>query len=201
MHHGLWDYDVASALIWSILLLMESPSEQWRRYQRLALLMFLIKQVENQSGRLKKACTPVTCQERAHPTQPFPTKPAPFERQGMSEEDLIDFTPEIHAAAEEIASKLVLGPIFTSPIVKGTNGKDATVFLPGGRWRQLSRGKTLIETGILYVPSHTRPYAMSLVEPDDPDSDWPYVINVQRNIGPMGLPLTKPPYRRITRSI
>ena len=54
------------------------------------------------------------------------------------------------------------------------------------------------DTGILYVPSHTRPYAMSLVEPDDPDSDWPYVINVQRNIGPMGLPLTKPPYRRIT---
>ena len=48
------------------------------------------------------------------------------------------------------------------------------------------------------MPSHTRPYAMSLVEPDDPDSDWPYVINVQRNIGPMGLPLTKPPYRRIT---
>tara|TARA_B110000008_G_C16703427_1_gene457738 strand:- start:213 stop:710 length:498 start_codon:yes stop_codon:yes gene_type:complete len=39
---------------------------------------------------------------------------------------------------------------------------------------------------------------MSLVEPNDPDSDWPYVISVQRNIGPMGLPLTKPPYRRIT---
>jgi quinoprotein glucose dehydrogenase len=47
-------------------------------------------------------------------------------------------------------------------------------------------------------PSHTRPYAMSLVPPDAPDSDWPYVIRVQRNIGPMGLPLTKPPYRRIT---
>ena len=117
----------------------------------------------------------------------------------MTEEDLIDFTPEIHTAAKEIASKLVLGPIFTPPIVKGAQGKEATVFLPGaGGGANFPGANVDPETGILYVPSHTRPYAMSLVEPNDPDSDWPYVISVQRNIGPMGLPLTKPPYRRIT---
>ena len=49
--------------------------------------------------------------ERAHPTQPFPTKPAPFDRQGISEDDLIDFTPEIKAEAKAIADTFVLGPI------------------------------------------------------------------------------------------
>ena len=82
--------------------------------------------------------------ERAHPTQPFPTKPPPFEKQGMTEEDLIDFTPEIHAAAQEIASKLVLGPIFTPPIVQGTDGKDATVFLPGAGGGAIFQEQTLI---------------------------------------------------------
>ena len=43
--------------------------------------------------------------ERTSPTQPFPTKPAPFDRQGVTENDLIDFTPEIKAEALRIASQ------------------------------------------------------------------------------------------------
>ena len=35
--------------------------------------------------------------ERTSPTQPFPTKPPAFDRQGFTEDDLIDFTPELHA--------------------------------------------------------------------------------------------------------
>src|SRR5690606_26300713 len=53
--------------------------------------------------------------ERASPTQPFPTKPAAYDRQGVTEDDLVDFTPEIRAAALEAVKDLRLGPIFTPP--------------------------------------------------------------------------------------
>ena len=33
------------------------------------------------------------------PTQPFPTKPPAYDRQGVSIDDLIDFTPELRAEA------------------------------------------------------------------------------------------------------
>ena len=65
------------------------------------------------------------------PTQPYPTKPAAFDRQGVTEADLADYTPEIKAAALKVASQYVLGPIYTPPIVKDTGGKLATIQLPG----------------------------------------------------------------------
>ena len=36
--------------------------------------------------------------ERTSPTQPFPTKPPAFDRQGVTDADLIDYTPELKAA-------------------------------------------------------------------------------------------------------
>ena len=201
VHHGLWDYDVASAPNLVDIVVEGKPIKAVAQVSKTGFTYVFDRITGEPVWPIEEKPVPPSNVpgERTHPTQPFPTKPAPFERQGMSEEDLIDFTPEIHAAAAEIASKLVLGPIFTPPIVKGTDGKDATVFLPGaGGGANFPGANVDPDTGILYVPSHTRPYAMSLVEPDDPESDWPYVINVQRNIGPMGLPLTKPPYRRIT---
>ena len=54
------------------------------------------------------------------------------------------------------------------------------------------------DNGILYVPSATRPSGMALIAPSPGSSDWPYVIQMQRQEGPFGLPLLKPPYRRIT---
>ena len=64
------------------------------------------------------------------PTQPFPTKPAPFDRQGVSEADLIDWTPELKAEALRIAGLHKIGPIFTPPITPGEGGKAGTLMLP-----------------------------------------------------------------------
>ena len=61
------------------------------------------------------------------PTQPFVTKPPPFERQGVAIDDLIDFTPELRAEAVKLASRYKLGPIFTPPVVSKW---------PKGRWRR-----------------------------------------------------------------
>ena len=71
--------------------------------------------------------------EKASPTQPFPTKPPPFERQGLTSDDLIDFTPELRAEALEIVKQYVIGPLFTPPSVhRRRPGRQAgTIQLPG----------------------------------------------------------------------
>ena len=71
--------------------------------------------------------------EVTSPTQPFPTKPAPFDRQGATEENLIDFTPELRAEALEIFENYVTGPVFTPPSVATEDGTQGTIQLPGSQ--------------------------------------------------------------------
>ena len=66
-------------------------------------------------------------------TQPFPTKPAPFDLQGSTEENLIDFTPELRAQALDIVSIYVTGPLFTPPSIRTENGTQGTIQLPGSQ--------------------------------------------------------------------
>ena len=148
--------------------------------------------------------------EKLSPTQPFPTKPPPFERQGVSEDDLIDFTPELKAEALELVKKYTLGPMF-SPNIVMTEEKEGLLQLPGviggANWPGASIDP---ETGLLYVQSMTLPGISGLLKPPDPNrSNLRYVINSaftgdpndsleSTSIGPQGLPLIKPPYFRIT---
>jgi quinoprotein glucose dehydrogenase len=146
--------------------------------------------------------------ERTSATQPFPTKPPPFDRQGFTEDDLIDFTPELRAQAREIVKPFVMGPIFTPPSVRSddANGKKGTLMVPGvyggGNW---NTGAFDPETGVYYAVSHTIPTVYDLVTANDPKATMEYGIDFSRSAGrhtdiagPQGLPLTKPPYGRIT---
>ena len=129
------------------------------------------------------------------PTQPFPTKPPPFERQGFLLEELIDFTPELRAEALEIVSQYKTGPIYTPAIVRGENGLRATLFVPNGaNW---PGGSYDPDTGIMYVYSHTLSRAIGLIS--DPErSDMEYVSARRQQVRVQGLPLMKPPWGRIT---
>ena len=138
--------------------------------------------------------------ERTSPTQPFPSRPPPFDRQGVSEEDLIDFTPEIRARALALADSLVLGPLFTPPMEEGSiEGKIGTYVVPGawgaGNWHT---GAFDPETGVYYAVSLTLPNVWRLSRTSGPDEmaygtqgGWP-----RAEID--GLPLVKPPWGRIT---
>jgi quinoprotein glucose dehydrogenase len=136
--------------------------------------------------------------EKSSPTQPFPTKPAPFERQGSTEDNLIDFTPELREEALKILNQYDHGPIFTPPTEKGT------INLPGwgggGNWWGAAFDP---DSGIFYIPSISAPIVVKLVKPDAARSNFDYVRGGGAGLGsgvdgPRGLPRFKPPYGRIT---
>lgn len=138
--------------------------------------------------------------EKTSPTQPFPTKPPPFERLTVTEDDLIDFTPELREEAKQIAAQYEHGPMFLPPIVIGEGGKKGTIHLPsaagGANWGGAAFDP---ETGILYVPSMTLPMVLGLSKPDPNRSSFQYIRTGSFLVeGPRGLPLVKPPYGRIT---
>jgi glucose dehydrogenase len=140
--------------------------------------------------------------ERASATQLFPTKPPAFDRQGVTEDDLIDFTAELHKQALEIARHYRMGPLFTPPSVVGDGPNDTkgTIELPGsvggGDWTGASFDP---DTGMLYVPSITNPFVANLLPGDSSKTDLRYRAGSRELLqGPQGLPLMKPPYGRVT---
>ena len=139
--------------------------------------------------------------ERTSLTQPIPSRPAPFERQGFTVDDLIDFTPEIKAEAMEIASNYRMGPLYTPPsLIDDPSGTRGTLVLPGwGGGSNWPGAGVDVETGVLYVPSLTVPIVVALA-PGEPGGTNPDYIQVGPIYppGPRGLPLVKPPWGRIT---
>ena len=138
-------------------------------------------------------------------TQPFPTKPPAYDRQGVSIDDLVDFTPELRAEAERIASNYRMGPIFTPPTVSVPEGPWGTLMLPsqagGTNWPGASYDP---ETGIMYLYSYTQVVSLGLVnDPEQSDMNFirgraPEIPAAEASLTIEGIPIIKPPWGRIT---
>jgi len=142
--------------------------------------------------------------EHTSPTQPFPMRPAAYEMQGLTEDDLIDFTPELRAKALEVISHFRIGPLFTPPALPdSTKGILASIHCPGANGGTNIPGGTVVdpETGILYTATEKGCSAPRL-QPGtavDPNSNVQWVTVGPGGVtGVDGLPLFKPPYGRIT---
>ena len=143
------------------------------------------------------------------PTQPFPTKPAPFERQGIGPDDLIDFTPGLKAEALDRISRYRAGPLFTPPSLSTWEGTLGTLHVPsvtgGANWPGASYDPG---SGVLFIYSKTEVSALGLIrDPERSDMDWiqgrappPPGVEAPRGspLAIRGLPLVKPPWGRIT---
>ena len=140
--------------------------------------------------------------ERPSPTQPFPTKPAPYAGQGSADDQLIDFTPQLRAEAIELLKDFARGPIFTPPTLNVPNGHRGMIQRPSdGGSTNWNGGALDPETGLLYVPSRnnfrvTRYYAP--VPRDGLTVDYTHGGRGPSPRGPQGLPIFKPPYSRMT---
>ena len=132
--------------------------------------------------------------EQASPTQPFPTRPPAFDRQGLQEEDVIDFTPELRAMALDVLKHYKHGPLFTPPSVVSPdpNGTLGTIQLSGSVGGADWTGAAFDpETGLLYVPSMTNPFVANLIPGKPEETNLRYRAGDRRLMHlPNGLPLT-----------
>ena len=220
IHHDVWEYDAATPPILGDITVDGKRIKAVIASNKTGFLYVFDRVTGKPVWPIEERPVPKSTVpgEETWPTQPFPTKPPAIDRQGISEDDLIDFTPELHKKALEIASHFVMGPLFTPPIVidDGPNGKLGTLALPSdwgaANW---NTGAFDPETGMYYAVSMTLPTVYGLRrnpnasspmlygegppppapkkpgEPERPRREFP-------DLTVDGLPLTKPPYGRIT---
>jgi len=130
-------------------------------------------------------------------TQPIPSLPEPFERQGVTDADLNNLTPEIHAEAQRIAARYRMGPLFNPPSIV-TPQNAGTLQVPGSQGGANWQGAVADpETGILYVSTTSTITAMGLGK-DATRSNLDYILSASSRVaGPFGLPLARPPWGTI----
>jgi quinoprotein glucose dehydrogenase len=196
VHHGLWDYDLPAA---PVLVDVEIDGVERRLAVQITKQGFAFV-FDRATGEpiwpivelpVPQSTVPG---EVASPTQPFPTRPPPFERQGITFDDLIDFTPGLKAEAAEILSQFAFSSLYSPPSLEGT--LELPGWFGGANWFGAAADP---ETSLLYVPSRTSPITVQLVEADSARSDFRYVRGGGRPAtGPQRLPLVKPPYLRLT---
>ncbi len=216
VHHGVWDMDIPCAPILAdinvngkIVKAVAQPTKQSWLYvfnRETGEPIWPIVEKPVPQGNVPG--------EWYSPTQPFPTKPPAYDRQGTLEENLIDFTPALHQEALKLIEKYVHGPVFTPPSVSNATGTIGTLVSPGplggSNW---PGGSYDPETHNVYVFSQSIISSFGLVPPRPGQSDMNFVQgNAQAAAGGgrggggeggtalsvQGLPIVKPPYGRIS---
>lgn len=201
IHHDIWDWDNPSAPILADLTIDGRPRKIVAQLTKQGFVFVLDRVTGEPIWPIEERPVPKgdVPGEWYSPTQPFPTKPKPFERQGFSEADLLDFTPEILARAREAARPYRWGALFAPPsLADAPDGTRGTISLPtstgGANWEG---GALDPETGYLYVPSVTA-LGFQVLVAGGTRSDMRYIAGGGRAQVAPGVPVVKPPWGRIT---
>jgi len=203
VHHGIWDMDNPSPPILTDFTVNGRTVKAVAQPSKQAFLYVLDRATGQpiwpiEERPVEKGTVPG---EWYSPTQPFPTKPPAFDRQGSKIDDLINFTPELRAQALQLVAKYKMGPQFTPPVVSNANGPCGTLGMAtaggGSNW---PGGAYDPETHRLYVVSQSTIGSISVV-PTNGSKDIAYISGSAQGCGPItiqGLPLVKPPYGSMT---
>lgn len=201
IHHDIWDYDTPAPPILADITVDGKSVKSVIQVTKQAFAYVFDRITGKPVWPIEERPVPKSDVpgEWTSPTQPIPTRPAPFDLQGFSEDMLVDFTPEIKKEALEIVRKYKTGPLYTPVSVYDPPRHLGTLILPdavgGANWQG---GVFDPETQTLFVSSSTVLRPMSLAKaPELSDMDFVAYMGSAR-IGPHGLPLLKPPYGRIT---
>jgi quinoprotein glucose dehydrogenase len=201
IHHDIWDYDNPTSPILLDVKVNGRPVKAVVQLTKQAFAYAFNRETGEPLWPIEERPVPKSDVpgEWTAPTQPFPTKPKGYDRQGVTEADLVDFTPEIKAAALAAVKDLRMGPMFTTPsLIKAPDGTRGALVLPhfggGSNWEG---GAADPETGMLYVASQMTINVFAVDEAGD-RSDIRYLFVNGDAPHPLGLPLIKPPYGRIT---
>lgn len=178
VHHGIWDMDIPCAPMLVDIVVNGRPVKAVAQPTKQAFL-YVFNRITGEpiwpivERPVPKGNVPG---EWYSPTQPFPSKPPAYDRQGISVDDLIDFTRELRAEALKLVSRYKLGPLFNPAVVSTLDGPLGALLLPstngGTNW---PGGSFDPETHTLYVYSQTLISQLGLVAPSDPGIDVNYV--------------------------
>jgi quinoprotein glucose dehydrogenase len=220
VHHDLWDWDNIGPPMLGEITVDGKRIRAVMQANKAAFLYVLDRTNGRPVWPIEERPVPQSTVpgERSSPTQPFPTKPPAFDLQGISDNDLIDYTPALKERARTIAKQYVMGPVFSPPSVPGDGGKKGTLVQPGA-WGSANwnTGAFDPETGYYYAISQTLGPANRTArkQTGDPRATMEYA-DFEPAVGPTdqpasqsppstvdsisidGLPIIKGPYGRIT---
>lgn len=182
VHHDIWDYDVPMAPN----LLDVTVDGRPRKILASTTKQGWVYTLDRVTGEpiWPIVETPVLQSEvpgeQTWPTQPIPSRPAPYAQQGLLEADLIDYTPAIKDSALKLAQNCRMGPYFipASPTDgKGKNGPTkytCSWYAPGASGGVNIDGGTAAdpETGMIYVGGQSGMSTIAVQK--DPCSELPY---------------------------
>ncbi len=201
VHHGLWDMDIPCAPVLAdinvdghTIKALAQPTKQGILYVLDRVTGAPVWPIEEMP--VEKGTVPG---EWYSPTQPMPTKPKAYSHNGVTVDDLIDFTPDLRSQALQVTERYKMGPIFTPPVVK-TDEQLGTLMMGMGRGgTEWPGGSYDPETHIFYTQACNACLRISALVPPKPGaSDMNYVEAGVVRLSAQGLPLIKPPYGTIT---
>ncbi len=213
VHHDIWNYDTPTAPVLLDVTMDGKSVPIVAQVTKQAFVYAFNRETGEPLWPIVEKPVPVSKipGEKLAKTQPFPTKPAPYDGQGLTHDDLIDYTPELRAAAIEILKDWEIGPLFNPPLHRDNDmGKRGALWCPGdiGGVNIDAPAAADPGTGVLYVPSRractTRIMAPgierdALLEAPTGTTVAEYAVLRGAGVrGPDNLPLFKPPYSRIT---
>ena len=178
VHHGIWDHDIPCAPILADIVIDGRVRKIVAQPTKQAFLYVFDRETGEPIWPIEEQPVEIgdVPGEWYSPTQPIPTKPPAYDRQGVSEDDLIDFTPQLRARALEIASWHKMGPLFTPPVVSNIDGPLGTLMAPAtGGGTNWPGGSYDPETNMLYVISNSSVVSLAVVEPYPGQSDMAYI--------------------------
>ena len=220
VHHDLWDWDNIGPPMLGEITVDGKRIRAVMQANKAAFLYVLDRATGRPVWPIEERPVPQSTVpgEHSSPTQPFPTKPPPFDLQGITDNDLIDYTPALKERARTIARQYVTGPVFTPPSVPSdqTGGTKGTLVQPGA-WGSANwnTGAFDPETGFYYAisqtlgpanraawkqtdPRATMEYADFRASPQQTDQASQAPPSTVDAISIDGLPIIKGPYGRIT---
>ena len=222
VHHGIWDMDIPCAPILADITVNGKTIKAVAQPTKQAFLYVFDRVTGQPIWPIEEKPVPQgdTPGEKYSKTQPIPSKPAAYNRQGLAVDDLIDFTPALRAEAVKAIEKYKIGPVFTPPVVSKADGPIATLQMASqGAATNWPGGAYDPETHILYVHSQSAVATLGLVPPPPgsaPDVRYhqgTVLAGARRSGGSgsasaeaggavtaltiQGLPLVKPPYGQL----
>jgi quinoprotein glucose dehydrogenase len=182
VHHPMWDYDMSSPPILADINVDGKAIKAVAVPSKEAFLYVFDRVTGKPVWPIEEKPVPQgdVPGEWYSPTQPFPSKPPAYARQQITPDDLVDFTPEIHAKALQVAEHYKMGPMFLNPVVSKVGGPLAALTIgtlgggtnwPGGGYDP--------ELHIAFAPaSNAGVSPLGLVEPPSGYSDVRYLSGV-----------------------